>query len=114
MGASVSKNTAMAPRLNTINRNVERANNTGNSNNASDPGTPRSNNTRRNNNRNRNRRNNTAINVNRLQEVVVEEPPQENAGEGLVGNNQAGGRRSRHRKGSRKGSRKHGHKSRRR
>jgi hypothetical protein len=116
MGASVSKNTATAPRLNAVNRNVEVANNRGNTRNntASDPGTPGSNgNTRRNNNRNKNRRgNNIAINVNRLQEVVVEEPPQANAGEGLVGNNQAGGRR--HRKGSRKAGRRRGHRSRRR
>jgi hypothetical protein len=139
MGASVSKNTAMAPRLNAVNRNLELAKNArnngtnepkpsavnnANANMASEPGTPGTNgNTRRNNNRNKNRNNNSrinkpgnnvAINVNRLQEVVVEEPPQANAGEGVVGNNQAGGRRRRHRKGSRKASRKHGHKSRRR
>ena len=136
MGASASKNTAMAPRLNAVNQNMElgknRRNNgvnepkpgavnVANNNAASEPGTPGSNgNTRRNKNRNNNSRinkprNNVAINVNRLQEVVVEEPPQANAGEGVVGNNQAGGRRRRHRKGSRKASRrKQSHRSRRR
>jgi hypothetical protein len=86
---------------------MNRRNNVEMANNASDPGTPGANNTRRNN---KNRRN-VAINVNRLNKVVVEEPPQENVGEGVVGNNQAGGRR--YRKGSRKAHRR-GHKSRRR
>lgn len=109
MGASGSKAnaSAMAPRMNAMNKNVEDGMNGRMNTNASDPGTPGR------NNRNKTRRNNVAINVNRLKNVVVEEPPQKNAGEGVVGNNQAGGRR-RHRKGSRKASRKQGHKSRRR
>jgi hypothetical protein len=108
MGASGSKAnaSAMAPRMNGMNKNVEVGMNERMNTNASDPGTPGR------NNRNKTRRNNVAINVNRLKNVVVEEPPQKNAGEGVVGNNQAGGRR--HRKGSRKASRKQGHKNRRR
>lgn len=111
MGTLKNKNGAAAPRVNGMNRNVESGLNGRANTTSSDPGTPGSTNTRR-NNRNRNRRNNVAINVNRLQEVVVEEPPQANAGEGLVGNNQAGGYKGR-RKGSRKASRKAGRKSRR-
>ena len=114
MGASGSKVNAgaTAPRMNGMNgmnrrNNVEIGVNARVNTNASDPGTPGANNTRRNN---KNRRN-VAINVNRLNKVVVEEHPQENAGEGVVGNNQAGGRR--YRKGSRKAHRR-GHKSRRR
>lgn len=122
MGASGSKinASAMAPRMNGtngMNKNVElgvnaRVNARVNTN-ASDPGTPGANNTRRNNkSRNNKSRNNVALNVNRLQEVVVEEPSQPNAGQGLVGNSQAGG--SKRRRNHHKGSRKQGHKSRRR
>lgn len=121
MGASGSKinAAATAPRMNGtngMNKNVElgvnaRVNARVNTN-ASDPGTPGANNTRRNNkSRNNKSRNNVALNVNRLQEVVVEEPSQPNAGQGLVGNSQAGG--SKYRKGSRKYHRRN-HKSRRR
>ena len=108
MGASGSKTnaSAMVPRMNGMNKNVEAGMNGRMNTNASDPGTPGR------NNRNKTRRNNVAINVNRLKNVVVEEPPQENASSKLQGPNMAGGRR-RHRKGSRKASRKQGHKRRR-
>jgi hypothetical protein len=100
---------AMAPRTTRANNNVEMGTTQRVNTNGSDPGTPGRNNG---NNRNKSRRNNAAINVNRLKNVVVEEPPQENASTNLQGENMAGGRR-RHRKGSRKASRKQGHKSRR-
>jgi hypothetical protein len=118
MGASGSKENpgATAPHMkgmNGMNKNVElginnpRVNTRVNTNtNASDPGTPGANNTRRNNKS----RKNIAINVNSLRGVVVDKPSQPTAGEGPVGNKQAGGRR---RKGSRKAHRR-GHKSRRR
>jgi hypothetical protein len=103
---------AMAPRTNRANNNVEMGTTQRVNTNGSDPGTPGRNNGNNGNNRNKSRRNNAAINVNRLKNVVVEEPPQENASTKLQGENMAGGRR-RHRKGSRKASRKQGHKSRR-
>jgi hypothetical protein len=109
-GTYTPSGSAIAPRLNTGNRNIETGLNTRASTNASNPGSVGN---RNNRNKTRNARSNVVMNVNRLHNVVVEEPPQSNAGEGLVGNNQAGGRR-RHRKGSRKASRKQGHKSRRR
>ena len=123
MGASESKASAMAPRLNRLNANVEAGRgNYRNSSTATAPRIPAINanveagpvgNRSRNNRNNRNRRNNrnAAVNVNRLHEVIEQVPPQANAGEGFVGNNQAGGRR---RKGSRKASRRRGHRSRRR
>ncbi len=101
---------AMAPRRNRANTNVEMGTTQRVNTNGNDPGTPGRNNG---NNRNKSRRNNAAINVNRLKNVIVEEPPQENASTKLQGENMAGGRR-RHRKGSRKTSHKRGHKSRRR
>jgi hypothetical protein len=115
MGASVSKVNAgaTAPRMNGMNgrNNVEMANNARVYTNASDPGTPGANNTRRNKNGpNNGSRNHVVLKLNNLREVVVDKPSQLNAGEGLVGNKQVGGRR---RKGSRKAHRR-GHKSRRR
>lgn len=122
MGASGSKvnSGATAPRVNGMNKipvNIETGTPSGTNarvnTTASDPGTPGVNNTRRNNkSRNNLSRNAVAMNVNKLKNIVVEEPPQANEGEGVVGNNQAGGRR--YRKGSRKAHRKQSHRSRRR
>ena len=117
LGLAANTNGAKAPyipRTNNVEIGLKNRVNT----NASDPGIPGSNNTRRNANRNKNRntnvntpRNTVAINVNRLQEVVVEAPPPGNPVPQKEGETMAGGRR--HRKGSRKSSRRQGHKSRR-
>jgi hypothetical protein len=114
MSGSKVKDGATAPRVNEMKKltgNIETGIPSGTNvrvhTTASDPGTPGV-------NKSRNSRspNSVEVGVNNLKEVVVEEPPQANAGKGVVGNNQAGGRR--YRKGSRKAHRRQSHRSRRR